>query len=431
MNPVPMQCPLCAGMIQIDPAYAGQQVGCPLCQGVMVLPPPEFFGPPPAPYPLAEYPPEFPPQYPQEPPTNLPQLGCPVCGGAFQVSPQMVGQQVACPHCQNTVTIPDIFGGGYAAGMPPGIGAGPELPSSLDPPSDFTAGSGIPTGIAVTAAQQPALAEPSSQPPVDDRYPPAPRPKAQPVAEEPPETRTRGLDANLYPPGMTPKDAATQRMEKPPERAEPPVPPRDDRFPPRMGKSRDREASPRERPISEREQLYPPGFKPPQEAQTSPPQEQSLNVDDLLPPGAAAAGTLPSAVDQLLPPGASVATTAAEPAFTSLAQTVVEALLPPGAPADPTAMPTEQVALPDAPAPTPKPLPAAGPGRLVLPTPDGDYVTVENKEGVKTISTRGEEIEIRKLSPEERTRRRRVKNIVMFTLALLVLVVVIVIMTRK
>ena len=42
MTPVPMQCPLCAGLIQIDPAYAGQQVGCPLCQGVMLLPPPEF-----------------------------------------------------------------------------------------------------------------------------------------------------------------------------------------------------------------------------------------------------------------------------------------------------------------------------------------------------------------------------------------------------
>ena len=94
-------------------------------------------------------------------------------------------------------------------------------------------------------------------------------------------------------------------------------------------------------------------------------------------------------------------------------------------------MPTEQVALPDAPPPAPKPMPAAAPGRLVLPTPDGDYVTVENKEGVKTISSKGEEIEIRKLSPEERARRRRVKNAVMFTIAILLLAVVIFIMTRK
>jgi hypothetical protein len=76
-------------------------------------------------------------------------------------------------------------------------------------------------------------------------------------------------------------------------------------------------------------------------------------------------------------------------------------------------------------------MPAAAPGRLVLPTPDGDYVTVENKQGVKTISSKGEEIEIRKLSPEERARRRRVKNAVMFTIAILLLAVVIFIMTRK
>src|SRR5262245_40218787 len=105
MNPVPMQCPLCAGTIQVDPAYAGQQVACPLCQGVMVLPPPEFFGLPSAgggfpPEPPGFAPPSFPPQFPQEA-QQLPQLGCPVCGGAFQVSPQMVGQQMACPHCHN------------------------------------------------------------------------------------------------------------------------------------------------------------------------------------------------------------------------------------------------------------------------------------------------------------------------------------------
>jgi predicted nucleic acid-binding Zn ribbon protein len=76
-------------------------------------------------------------------------------------------------------------------------------------------------------------------------------------------------------------------------------------------------------------------------------------------------------------------------------------------------------------------MPAAAPGRLVLPTPDGDYVTVENKEGVKTISDKGQEIEIRKLSPAERARRRRVKNIIMFTFAVVLLVVVVVIMTRK
>ena len=123
MNPVPMQCPLCGGMIQIDPAYAGQQVSCPLCQGVMLLPPPEFFGIP-AGF-AVQQPPGYQPQehssqgYPPEAPPNLPQLGCPFCGGAFQVSPEMTGHQVGCPHCQNAVTIPDLFGGGPAGFAPP------------------------------------------------------------------------------------------------------------------------------------------------------------------------------------------------------------------------------------------------------------------------------------------------------------------------
>src|SRR6185436_10257652 len=187
MNPVPMQCPLCGGMIQIDPAYAGQQVGCPLCQGAMLLPPPEFFGlpagfppdqppayPPPG-YPSQEFPQQgFPPQYPSEAPPNLPQLGCPFCGGAFQVSPEMAGHQVACPHCQNAISIPDLFGGGPDLPPPP-----PHLPSppmgapSFEMPQQpmqfiglppGMGGPEIPTGYAVSSLSPPGYAPPMEQP---------------------------------------------------------------------------------------------------------------------------------------------------------------------------------------------------------------------------------------------------------------------------
>ena len=456
MNPVPMQCPLCAGMIQIDPAYAGQQVGCPLCQGVMLLPPLEFFGLPPAgysaeqppnyppPYPPQDFsqpapPPQgyvagpppgyspqeypqqcYPPQYPQEAPPTLPQLGCPVCGGAFQVSPEMAGHQVACPHCQNAVSIPDLFGGAYSAGPrfePPPLQSFPtqgppyfEIPpqpmqfSSL-PPGPME-GQEIPTGYAVQSMPPPDFAPPPelamipgvpvgmavAPPPNDDRFPPS-RTREQ-ISPTPTSAERRG-DANLYPPGMSPKDAPAKKDR---ERTDQPERPRDDRFPPGMARSESQERKTAEtKPLEARTAEIPPA-----------------QVDDLLPPGTAAAGLVASEVEE-----------------TFSRHAVVDTLLPLGAPFDPAAMSTEQVALPDAPPPAPRPMPAAAAGRLVVPTPDGDYVTVENKEGVKTISDRGEEIEIRKLSPEERRRRRRVKNVVMFTLAILVLVVVIVLMTQK
>jgi hypothetical protein len=436
-------------MIQIDPAYAGQQVGCPLCQGAMLLPPPEFFGIPTGF--AAEQSPGYPPQgYPPETPPNLPQLGCPFCGGAFQVSPEMTGHQVGCPHCQNAVTIPDLFGGGPAGfapppppphpsfdvsqqsmqfiGLPPGMG-GPEIPTGYAvspmsspgyaPPMEQSVPMGVPVGVPVGMAvapetQQPQFAAPPSHPPPrDDRLPPQ-RPKEKAT---PPPSAERLDDPHMYPPGMRPKDAPAKKEQ---DRTEPERP-RDDRFPPGMGRREAPEKRAEKRP-------NPKGDVEPAAPESPVSSSPAPKVDDLLPPGAAPSAT--STVDALLPPGAAGSVTDESEAAVSR-RSVVDTLLPPGAPADPAAMPTEQVALPDAPPPAPKPMPAAAPGRLVVPTPDGDYVTVENKEGVKTISSKGEEIEIRKLSPEERARRRRVKNAVMFTIGILLLAVVIFFMTRK
>jgi hypothetical protein len=44
MPALPLQCPLCTGILQIDSAWAGQQVACPLCHGVITVPPASMLG---------------------------------------------------------------------------------------------------------------------------------------------------------------------------------------------------------------------------------------------------------------------------------------------------------------------------------------------------------------------------------------------------
>src|SRR5262245_1071625 len=39
---------------------------------------------------------------------SLVHLACPRCGGPFQADTAYAGGQVACPHCQGAVTIPDV-----------------------------------------------------------------------------------------------------------------------------------------------------------------------------------------------------------------------------------------------------------------------------------------------------------------------------------
>ncbi len=41
------------------------------------------------------------------PPTNdAMEFDCPLCAGAFEASPEMLGQQVECPHCGEVVELP-------------------------------------------------------------------------------------------------------------------------------------------------------------------------------------------------------------------------------------------------------------------------------------------------------------------------------------
>jgi hypothetical protein len=98
MAAVQLHCPHCGGLFQIDETLAGQHVSCPLGLAVVAIPdlspaaappPPEFVEPPPA-------------------TEEAQQLGCPVCGGLFQVTRSLAGRQVSCPHCFTAVLVPEI-----------------------------------------------------------------------------------------------------------------------------------------------------------------------------------------------------------------------------------------------------------------------------------------------------------------------------------
>ena len=131
------QCPHCTGVFQVDPVMAGQQVACPTCQGVVTI----GVAANPDAVPTADIAPQDlappiieprtddeddSPWYPDVeesarqpvvaaeiavatavPTTPSEMLGCPHCGGAFQVTAAMAGQQMACPHCRGIVTIPN------------------------------------------------------------------------------------------------------------------------------------------------------------------------------------------------------------------------------------------------------------------------------------------------------------------------------------
>ena len=70
--------------------------------------------------------------------------------------------------------------------------------------------------------------------------------------------------------------------------------------------------------------------------------------------------------------------------------------------------------------------PQTAEGTLAIPTEEGGYVTV--RESAKMIEFGGEEVEVRRLTPEEKQRRRFVKNIIMAFLGILFLSVVTVVL---
>jgi len=68
------------------------------------------------------------------------------------------------------------------------------------------------------------------------------------------------------------------------------------------------------------------------------------------------------------------------------------------------------------------------PGTIALPTEDGSVMVVT--ESPKTVGSGEEAIEVRRLSPEEKARRRFRRNMILWSLCILVLLVVFYFFTR-
>ena len=117
----------------------------------------------------------------------------------------------------------------------------------------------------------------------------------------------------------------------------------------------------------------------------------------------------PSAADELLPPGAAEISPETKPS-------VGEDLLPPGASDSDRAAAGKQVAL----ASDVKNQPIAKDDKeITITTEDGTEVTLH--EPVKKVGVGENAIELRSLTPEEKSRRRLIKNIIVFSFCVLVL----------
>jgi hypothetical protein len=175
---------------------------------------------------------------------------------------------------------------------------------------------------------------------------------------------------------------------------------------------------------------------PPTERLTprSEPPERAPAIDSLLPPGFVANETARTdsaapapGIDALLPPGAAdgLAISTGAPA-TAAPASALDALLPPGAGEMTAAVPGEQVAIPAAPKRSPTRHLNLPENAIVVPNPEGGFVTIA--ETPKTVGEGEDVVEIRRLSSEEKAKRRFRKNLILGGFCLAILVVVLVIM---
>lgn len=208
------QCPHCDGFFQIEAGFAGGQVACPACQGVVAIPespieppsvsppgypsPPESVTPPAAPNELPIQPPAVPQPGHVNQPAALP-VSCPFCNGMFQVTTDMAGQAVACPHCQQAVTTPHpqetqvAPPGGYAGGL--------VTESPLTPPTTQSPEVSIPTVPQSPASHQaPAHQPQSQQAPAQTASRPATQSTPTPSLVQP--AASSAADPNMMPPGF-------------------------------------------------------------------------------------------------------------------------------------------------------------------------------------------------------------------------------------
>ncbi len=116
MSSVVLQCPICTKPFGVLPEQAGQVMKCPSCLQPVTIP-----------NELADANQTASPPPPQSPsPGQL--FACPACAQSFGVTSQMYGQQVGCPHCQQTVLIQSSTG--TESGKSKDVA--PELPASQD-----------------------------------------------------------------------------------------------------------------------------------------------------------------------------------------------------------------------------------------------------------------------------------------------------------
>lgn len=419
MPAVPLQCPTCAGLIQIDTGFAGQAVACPLCQSGMVVPPEEMLlemlaaaGDMPA---LAP---------PEPPPGDVLTLGCPVCTGPFQVLTSMGGQQVACPHCGSPVTIP--------ISEPP---AGHHVPGGVEPAVPLPAGE--------TETEPPPAANdllpPGAAPPIPPFVPKKnsrsersrDRWSAFAAAADlsPPSRPARPASDDFLPPGArnapreTESDLPRINEFLPPTAAKAKREPISDLLPPNFGSAAKKPSPAAAAAPSINDLLPPTGALAKREAFSPQPGPQSGEVENLLPPGAAS-------LDVLLPHGAldfraPETSPGADRGAASAPATALDALLPPGA-GEAAATIGEQVAIPAAPKRSPTRHLNVPANTIVVPTPEGGFVTIA--ETPKTVGEGEDVVEIRRLSSEEKAKRRFRKNLIFGGFCLAILIVVLVMM---
>lgn len=388
MPAVQLHCPHCGGLFQIDDSLSGQHVACPLCGSVVAIPelaPAGASGPPPPP----------PLEYSEAPsPTEETyQLGCPTCGGLFQATPSMGGQEISCPHCYSPVLLPDL--GPPPASLPQGAYA-PYPPE--------------PTVYPEAPYQEPPFPEASGASPYTDVFTPRTRPNSPQFWETTPE----------YAP------AAPQWQEPSPAMYQPAT------FEPATQQSA--------------------AFQP---ATFQPAPQPEFSEDDLLPPSAAsrepASESSPSPAVPPTAPGKKKkkAKTKPSPAPAQTAETELDELLPPGiaprAKQDATQQRSDVEELLPPTAETPRrndrresdssPEDAAqaegkrkgdAEGPVLLPTEDGEVIAL--REPVKTVVVGGREVELRRFTPEERERRRFRKNLFVAGFGLIFLIVTMIIM---
>lgn len=432
-------CPGCTNPFQVTAAMSGQQVGCPFCTMPILVP-------------LLQS------AYAQQQPA-VEQAYYPVEQHAF--GPQSTDEHGGV----HSTTAPEHHDYEVNSILPPGVEpvtptpAGAMLPRKSPPKkSEPSEADLMPPSRTKAAPNSKAPAAPTG-PPAVDRFPPGfgggkPRDEVREEKAREEKDREERYRQERLPPR---KDQTQPRAEKPASTKidERLPPPRRPSTPPDEAKAdapAPTPAAPQEIPPPAVDDLLPPGALPPSalpptvaviapappEAGLPPPTtltaQPAASVETLLPPGTlppsveirtalsptAAATIQPiapakSKIDHLLPPGAADVTAAAVEQTTPQQKTsVADAMLPPGAAGPtPNAMPGVQVPLPVS---QPGPLrPVLAPGQKKT-APGLDSLQVEGREKEDESLA-----DVKKLSAEEKGKRRFRRNLIMWTVCVLIL----------